>query len=452
LTLSDRLHFRDVRSISTFRLTVLLGLIFALGVAGMIGLIYIQTAEELNARSDAILRLEATRLHAVSTADLPARIRADIAQNTSRLNYYALESADGQMIVGNIGVPSGLLFDNPVDIPEGPGIPQPVRMLASQTAAGETLVIARDMAPVVDLRRRMLTILLSSGLVIALAVLVCGFLLSLAPLRRVRDLQRVSQRIAAGDLNARMPVLGRRDELDQFASTVNVMVEDVGRVILQVKEVTDVIAHDLRAPLAHVRRLLGRISETPGLPAEAREIAGAGAADLEMVLDRFAALLRISELEDGRRRAGFGTVKLLPMLTTVYDLYEPVAEEAGVGFVLECPDDLTITGDAKLLFEAVSNLVDNGLKFTSAGGHVSLTARADDGVVIEIRDNGRGIVENEREAVLRRFFRGANSVDVPGSGVGLSIVMAIARLHDFSFELEDATPGLIARIRCRASV
>ncbi|WP_404713916.1 sensor histidine kinase [Sphingomonas sp. MMS24-J13] len=449
MTLSDRLRFRDVRSISTFRLTALLGLLFALGMAGMIGLIYLQTAEELDARSDAILRLEAKRLHAVSVADLPARITADIAQNTSRLNYYALESADGRLIVGNIAIPSGLLFDRPVDVPEGPGIPQPVRMLASRTAAGETLIIARDMAPVVDLRRRMLTILITSGLVIALAVLVCGFLLSLAPLRRVRDLQRVSRRIAAGDLNARMPVLGRHDELDQFAGTVNVMVEDVGRVILQVKEVTDVIAHDLRAPLAHVRRLLGRIAEMPGLPAAAGEIAEAGSADLETVLDRFAALLRISELEDGRRRAGFGEVKLLPMLTTVYELYEPVAEEAGIGFVLDCPDGLSVNGDAKLLFEAVSNLVDNGLKFTAAGGHVSLTARADDGVVIEIRDNGRGIAENEREAVLRRFFRGANSVDVPGSGVGLSIVMAIVRLHDFSFELGDAAPGLAARIRCR---
>ena len=420
MTLSDRLRFRDVRSISTFRLTVLLGLVFTIGVAALIGLIYVQTAEELNDRTDAILRLEAQRLHTVSNADLPARVRADIAQNTSRLNYYALEAADGQLIVGNIAVPSGLSFDHPVDVPEGPGIPQPVRMLASQTAAGETLVIARDMAPVVDLRRRMLTILITSGLLIAFAVLACGFLLSLAPLRRVRDLQQMSRRIAAGDLNARMPVIGRRDELDQFAGTVNVMVEDVGRVILQVKEVTDVIAHDLRAPLAHVRRLLGRIAETPGLPAEAGEIAGAGAADLEMVLDRFAALLRISELEDGRRRAGFGEVQLLPLLTSVSELYEPVAEEGSVAFTLDCP-----------------------------GGHVSLAARIDDGIVIEIRDNGRGIAENEREAVLRRFFRGANSVDVPGSGVGLSIVMAIVRLHDFTFELEDAMPGLIARIRCR---
>ena len=449
MTLSDRLRFRDVRSISTFRLTVLLGLVFTIGVAALIGLIYVQTAEELNDRTDAILRLEAQRLHTVSNADLPARVRADIAQNTSRLNYYALEAADGQLIVGNIAVPSGLSFDHPVDVPEGPGIPQPVRMLASQTAAGETLVIARDMAPVVDLRRRMLTILITSGLLIAFAVLACGFLLSLAPLRRVRDLQQMSRRIAAGDLNARMPVIGRRDELDQFAGTVNVMVEDVGRVILQVKEVTDVIAHDLRAPLAHVRRLLGRIAETPGLPAEAGEIAGAGAADLEMVLDRFAALLRISELEDGRRRAGFGEVQLLPLLTSVSELYEPVAEEGSVAFTLDCPGGLRVTGDTKLLFEAVSNLVDNGLKFTPAGGHVSLAARIDDGIVIEIRDNGRGIAENEREAVLRRFFRGANSVDVPGSGVGLSIVMAIVRLHDFTFELEDAMPGLIARIRCR---
>ncbi len=446
---SDRLRFRDIRSISTFRLTLRLGLIFAAGVAALLGLIYIQTAQELNARSDAILRLEAERLHATPAADLPARIRSDLAHSTSRLNYFALASADGRMIVGNIAIPPKLRFDHPIDVPEGPGIPQPVRMLASRTAAGETLVIGRDIAPVADLRQRMLTILVSSGLLILLAMLASAILLSLPPLRRVRQLQQVSRRIAAGELHARMQVQGNGDEHDQFDGTVNVMVGDVGRVILQVKAVTDVIAHDLRAPLARVRRQLWRVAQDTGLPAGAEAAIDASAAELEVVLDRFAALLRISELEDGHRRAGFGTVVLKPVLQSIHELYEPLAEDAGIDLACLCPDDLAITGDGKLLFEAISNLVDNAMKFSPAHGRVTLSARAvQDGVVIEIGDEGPGIADDEREAVLRRFFRGANAVGVPGSGVGLSIVMAIARLHHFAFELDDGKPGLIARIRC----
>jgi HAMP domain-containing protein len=261
--LSDRLRIRDIRNTSTFRLTVLFGLVFAVGVTALLGLIYGLSARELTSRSDRILRLEAALLEAVPPEALPERIRTEIARSASGLNYFELQASDGERIAGNITVSPEIAVDRPRDMPPGAEGDRPIRLLAIRMSTGETLLIGRDITPIVDLRKRVLAILVWSGLAIALAVLVSGIALSLAPLRRVRDLQRTSREIAAGDMEARMPLMGRGDELDLFAGTVNSMVEEVGRVIAQVKGVTDAVAHDLRTPLTRVRSQLYRVRQAP---------------------------------------------------------------------------------------------------------------------------------------------------------------------------------------------
>ena len=295
----------------------------------------------------------------------------------------------------------------------------------------------------------MLGILIWSGLATALAVLVSGIALSLAPLRRVRDLQHKSREIAAGDLDARMPLMGRGDELDLFAGTVNAMVEEVGRVVAQVKGVTDAVAHDLRTPLTRVRGQLYRVRQSPGVEPQAAAMIEAATIDLDVVLERFSALLRISELEAGGRRAGFGMVHLDRLIEAIRDLYEPLADERQVTLGFDGASDIQVRGDEKLLFEAVSNLVDNAIKFVPEGGHVEIVLRSGEGgPVIEVRDDGPGIAPDERRAVLRRFHRGVEAADVPGSGLGLSVVAAIVHLHGFALEFGDGHPGLVVRIRC----
>jgi signal transduction histidine kinase len=290
-------------------------------------------------------------------------------------------------------------------------------------------------------------VLVASALVIGLLIVGTAIALSLAPLRRVGQLQRTAQEIAAGHLEQRMPILGRGDELDLLAGTVNTMVDEVGRVIGQVKSVTDAIAHDLRTPLTRMRSHLDRARRQEDVdPATAGRL-DLVIADLDTVLERFTALLRISEIEAGSRRAGFADVALDPLLASVVDLYQPLAEERGIRLALHARPDALVFGDQSLLFEAFSNLIDNAIKFAPQNGQVGLAVSRDErGVIVEVRDNGPGIAQDQRQSVLRRFDRGEASSQIPGSGLGLSVVVAIVHLHQFTLTLDDADPGLIVRI------
>jgi signal transduction histidine kinase len=170
-------------------------------------------------------------------------------------------------------------------------------------------------------------------------------------------------------------------------------------------------------------------------------------AELDLVLERFTALLRIAELEASGRRSAFETVDLARLTPDVRELFEPLAEERGITLTIGTLVSAKIRADEKLMFEAVSNLIDNAIKFAPEGGHVELSVRHGVGTAkIEVRDDGPGIPSDQRAAVLRRFHRGADVGAVPGSGLGLSVVAAIMHLHGFSIDFEDACPGLIARI------
>ena len=438
---ADRLRFRDVRRTSAFRLTVVLGAVFATGVLILLGLVYGLTSRQLIARSDQILRAEAIHLHALSPADLPRRLTSEVA-NANGFNYLELISASGEKIVGNIAVSPGISKGRPIELHGGAA---PLRLLAVRTASGETIIVARDISQVQSLRRRILVILAVSGVVILCGAAAAAVLLARQPLRRVRDLQLAARQIATGRFDIRMPIAGYHDELDQFAETANVMVEEIGRVIAQVRGVTDAIAHDLRTPLTRVRATLGRAAALAQGSPEHPALALRAIVDLDIVLGRFTALLRIAEIEAGARRSGFALVDLASLVAGVYALYEPLAEERGVAFRLDAQRDPTIEGDEQLLFEAISNLVDNAIKFTRTQVDMAIRTEGKD-TVVEIADDGPGIPIQDRAAVLRRFHRGANAQAQPGSGLGLSVVAAIAHLHGHRLEFLDGQPGLIARL------
>jgi signal transduction histidine kinase len=286
-----------------------------------------------------------------------------------------------------------------------------------------------------------------SGVLILLAGLALGLLLSAAPLQRVRRLQAVAQDIARGDLKRRMPVSGRGDELDVFATAVNYMIDEVERLMSEVKGATEVIAHDLLSPLANAALQLRRIQRSD--VHEPQAVARV-AARIEEVLERFRAILRIAELDVRQRRGGFASIDLAEVTDPVAELYQPLAEVAGIRLQVLAERGTTVEGDAKLLFEAVSNLIDNAIKFSGRGSTVQVrlgTNAARPQIIIE--DDGPGIPAAERAAVLQRFYRGERTRPVAGSGLGLSVVAAIVRLHEFSLTLEDAKPGVRAIIDCR---
>jgi signal transduction histidine kinase len=447
---SDLGPIRALWRITTFRLTVLYGVVFALGTVALLGMVYLQSAVYLTHRVDGILETEADALARSPSPGLAQRIGDALAVNGDQTSVFALFSPNGVRIAGNLpALPPRLNVDGPpIEIPPTPIFHAHARLIARRLPGGQELVVGRDVNQLREIRAIISRALLWSGVAILVAGLACGAALSLRPLRRLRVLRAAAQEIAAGDLKRRMPIGGDRDELDIFAGAVNYMMGEVERLMSEVKGSTETIAHDLRTPLTRVRAQLHRIRHAgvPDPEGLARVIA-----EIDEVLDRFRAILRISELEARSRRAGFSRVDPAELIAQVAELYLPLAEAGGVALITDARPGTDIEADPKLLFEAISNLVDNAIKFTGAGGtvRVGLEGEADRPVIV-VEDNGPGVPEAERESVLRRFYRSERNRVTPGSGLGLSIVAAIVRLHQFKLLLEDARPGLRVVIPCRA--
>ncbi len=240
--------------------------------------------------------------------------------------------------------------------------------------------------------------------------------------------------------------LGYRGVTRQITAAVRAALLE--EALQEAKVVGDNIAHDLRTPLTRVRIRLERGREHAATLEEMREVADRAITGLDQSLTTITALLRITEIEHSRRREGFGEVQLAPLIREAGDLYDPIAENKGVILRVEAPDGATVRGDRDLLFEAVANLVDNAVKFTPEGGRVELVLLHQEGeTVIRVSDTGPGISEAEREAVTQRFYRSDKNRNVKGLGLGLSMVAAIMKLHNFRLGIS-AGPGCTAEIAC----
>jgi signal transduction histidine kinase len=441
------MRLEELRRTTTFRLTVLYGVMFAVGTIALLGMVYLRSAVYLSNRVDGILYTEADGLTSSPRPNLRQRLIEELAINGGRTNLFGLFTPEGAWIAGNLTtLPPGPVRDRPQEIPATADFPA-ARLITRRLPSGETLVVGRDISQLLEMRAIITSALTWSGVLILLIGLACGVAFSIAPLRRLRRLQAVGADIARGDLKRRMPITDRRDELDMFAATVNHMMGEVERLMSEVRGATEIIAHDLLSPLAHATSQLRRLQLSPSPDREA--IADA-TTRIEDVLERFRAILRIAELDSRQRRAGFTRIDLADISSQAADLYEPLAEAAGVRLVRSSEPGSLIDADPKLLFEAVSNLVDNAIKFAGRGSTVRLRTGPDPGhprLIVE--DDGPGIPPGERTLVLQRFYRPERTRPIPGSGLGLAVVAAIVRLHGFELQLEDADPGVRAIIDCR---
>ena len=435
---------------TTFRLTLVYGAVFAAAVVALLGLIYGSAAVYLTQQMDEIVFGQARALKAASPAELPERVRAVESADGRNVYFHGLFSPRGDWIAGNV---RRLPKDVPVDaVPRElrePGFQPGARALAERLPSGEILFVGFDAKTLAGLRVIILRSLIWSGTLIIVLGLGLGAALSLAPLRRVRAVQQASQPIMEGDLSARLPTSNRRDEIDMLAGIANGMMDEVERLLWAVKSVGDNVAHDLRTPLTRLRALLYRVRQEIGAGGAHRDMLDQALAETDALLSRFKALQRISEIDRRERRAGFAAVRLQALVEEIGELYEPLAEDHGLTLVTQAEAACEIQADRELLFEAFSNLVGNAVKFTPPGGSVrlNLTQRAE-GPRLEITDSGPGVPPGEREAVLERFYRGRQEREVAGSGLGLSIVAAVARLHDFRLVLGDASPGLRVTLDC----
>ncbi len=270
-----------------------------------------------------------------------------------------------------------------------------------------------------------------------------GLFFSRNLLRRVEAINRGAERVRQGDVGYRMPVGRSNDEFDRLGTNLNAMLDEIQRLMGAIRAVTDNIAHDLRSPLTRLRNHLEAI-DGDGADAQ-RQAIRAAIGEADQVLATFRALLSIADAESGAALTGRERVDLAAVAADVADLYEPVAEEQGRMIERRIAGGIAVSGNRQLLFQAAANLLDNALKY--GRGTIELALGADGSIVrLVVADRGPGIRPEDRERVLERFVRLDASRSTPGTGLGLSLVTAIARLHGGTFDLKDNVPGLRAVI------
>jgi signal transduction histidine kinase len=273
--------------------------------------------------------------------------------------------------------------------------------------------------------------------------LITGLIFSLRGTRRLIAINQQIVRIMRGDLYERLPIRGRKDDIDYVAAAVNLMLDEIVRLLDQIRSVGDNIAHDLRTPLAIARMRLDsdlRKKDNNHL----RQTAQQTILDLDRALATVTALLRISEIESGRKRSNFREVDLSEVCANVVDLYEPLAEAKSISIKFIEKHKLPILGDFDLLIEAIANIVDNAIKFTPSGKEVLISAEMiDNQPMVRVSDRGIGVAPEERQNVFKRFYRSAKNSSLPGNGLGLSMAATIIELHGLSVHIEDNMPGAV---------
>jgi signal transduction histidine kinase len=311
---------------------------------------------------------------------------------------------------------------------------------------GYRLVVSRDSTRMTVLERRFWYGLAGAVGILCVFGILGGILIRRTLLSRVQTVQQTVSAIMLGDLTRRLPTQSSGDELNTLSQTINGMLTQIELLVQGVRNVSNSIAHDLRTPLAELRARLEELSLTrPSKEHTFAEIEAA-VADVDRVIGIFNALLRLAEIDSGMRRSGFVTVDLAEVAAAAVEFYQPAAELNGSRLQLVRSGPALVSGDRVLLAQALSNLIDNALKYTPPKGDVivSVKRRADRSVEVAVADSGPGIPDADKSKVVQRFYRGDASRGTPGVGLGLSVVDAVARLHGATLELDNNHPGLRA--------
>lgn len=446
--LADRL-----RASLAFRLAAAYGTLVIVAMAAMTAMVYLGTVGVIANGIDAKLQTESDLLARDfakgGIAGLRHQIDALLTDNIDQDTEVYLLLGPAGKLVGNIaGVPDTLALDRFVDAPVSRyGMPSRSRLLARRLSGGYTVVVGRDLADVDQVRTLVSRSMLIGG-AIAMLLAAWGAILFRRQLeKQIATIRRTAEEIEAGDLGRRVPEDVGLDEFAKLNGSINRMLERIQHLMEGVKDVSNAIAHDLRTPLGRIRSLLDDALARPlsaPLLAERARTAIQGIDDLTLVFDK---LLQIAEAETGARRQSFRRLFLNDVILPVVELYDAAAEAKGIALVAEIPEHAAIFGDRELLGSAIANLIDNAVKYGQAGTTVTVRSEDDrDTSSIVVEDDGPGIPESERARVLTRFYRLDRSRSIPGNGLGLAIVNAIGHLHGGTLALEDARPGLRARL------
>jgi len=444
---------------SSSRLLGIYCLLFVAWSSVLLGVMYWRVSDYLTDLAESALMQRAHLFDRFQGQELDEALNESLRFDIHGSYAYGLFSRQGQPLAGPlVAIPQPLPIDGVShEVPRwtlaSGERDEPGRALAMPTRDGRILVLVRQSGKLTAVNSIILEALLWGISLTAIPGLAGWHALRRRPLKRIQQIENATNQIIAGDLGQRLPVADRRDEIDQLASIVNAMLERIEQLMTEVKGVCDNIAHDLRTPLTRLRAHLYRLrvdmhGETP----QALQLDSA-LDETDLLMARFTALLRVSEIESGQRRAAFEEVDAGILLQELHAFYLPLAEDKQQQLLLDVDTDVPLLrGDRELLFEALSNLVSNAIRFTPAHGRIVLRAVPDQGATrIDVIDTGPGIADSDRERIFQRFYRGQANGNQEGFGLGLSIVAAIAGLHGFRLRADDASQGgAWLSLRCAA--
>ncbi len=448
---------------TAFRLTLAYLTVFALFAAFLLGFFALNTRRLITEQITNTVNAEITGLSEQYQQGGIRRLVLIIEVRSRRpgSSLYLVTTPTGEGLAGNVGSLEPGTLDRTgwsetvyrrLEEPEATEHHALVRV--SLLPGGFHLLVGRDL----EERSRLYSIVADAGRWSAALVLVLGlaggFFVSRRVLKRVDAMTDTARTIMAGDLSGRLPIAGTGDELDRLAFNLNAMLERIESLLLGFREVSDNVAHDLKTPLTRLRNRCEAALRNAREDSDYRAALESTIEESDGLIRTFDALLMIARAESGEAGEGMETFDAAEIVHGVSELYEPLADEKGLSLQVDAPGPAMIKGHRELVTQALANLIDNAIKYapSQAGAdhkptEIAVTASVEgDRVILTVRDRGPGIPPADRSRVVERFVRLEQSRSEPGSGLGLSLVAAVARLHGGELRLDDNAPGLKASI------
>lgn len=454
---------------TSFRFTLIYVVLFAGAVALLGAYLYTATFGDAARQTDAVIDSEITVLADLFSTSGSGMLTRVIRQRTAWSDdaiYMLIGAPSGAVLAGNLtALPPEALqaeggffnfkFEKPLVDAAGReiGIQQReargkmMRFRAAPDAEQSFLVVvARDVASREYLRNRTQAVITRAALVTVALGVVIGLLFSRTLLHRVEAVNKTARAIRGGDLSQRIPQTGSGDELDDLSANLNSMLDQIERLMHGMRDVSDNIAHDLRSPLTRIKsRLTDALEDGDDLARD--EALRATIDDSEKLLATFNALLSIARIQSGEGAGAMTPIDIVAIAEEVAELYEPAAQDAGFTLTLITAPTPPVKGSRELVSQAVANFLDNALKYAEGGSRIELKVEPtrNGGAMLSVADDGPGVKPEDRARIFERFVRLEESRSTPGSGLGLSLVSAIARAHGATIELKDglkrAGPG-----------
>lgn len=432
---------------ATFRVSALYVAVFAGSVVAVGTGVFLFTHMALERQIENRIASEMAFLKAEFQAGGLNRLIGSVNQreqthSAGPLNYW-FSNAVGDRLAGDLPyVPSDDGWGE-VGYRESDGDFGRARVLVARLSDGTRLGVAADLEQIDEVQDTVFSAFASAFAAVLILGILGGLGLSAAVLTKVETITRTAEAIIAGDVSLRVPTGGTKGEFNHLALTLNRMLDRIADLMESLRQVSAGIAHDLRTPLARLRQRLEDSQRHAGSVEERQAATETAIAQVDDILATFGALLRIAQIESGAKRSGFRRVDLSAVFTAVADAFSAVAEDSGRSLAVQVEPGITVDGDRELLTQMLANLVENAYRHTPEGTRMEISlGTMGMAVTGTVADNGPGVPDTERERIFRRFYRLDESRSTPGSGLGLSLVAAIADLHGIRIEVQDNRPGL----------